>query len=129
MSYTVILNIHLISILLSISFFMIRGMWMFTENPLLQSKIAKVAPHIIDTILLGAGISLAVLTQQYPFYESWLTAKIILLVAYILLGTIALKRGKTKEIRIIAFVSAVAVFTFMVSIALDKSPLGFIAQL
>ena len=58
------------------------------------------------------------------FEEEWLQAKIGLLLLYIALGMVALKEGKTKRIRVLAWVSGMTVFLFIVSIALNKSIFG-----
>ena len=65
--------------------------------------------------------------EQYPFAAGWVTAKVIGLVVYILLGTVALKRGKTKSVRILAFIAAIAVYAWIVSVALSKDAAGFLA--
>lgn len=73
---------------------------MVTESNLLQSKPARILPHIIDTLLLLSAIALVVMSRQYPIVVGWVTIKIVLLVMYIVLGTLALKRGKTRQKRI-----------------------------
>lgn len=98
---------------------------MLTESNLLQKKWVKIAPHIIDTLLLASAISLAVILQLSPLEHPWLLAKIMGLLIYIVLGTVALKRGKTKPIRITAFVLALLTFVYIVNVALTKSPLVF----
>ena len=98
---------------------------MLTESNLLQKKWVKIAPHIIDTLLLGSAITLAVILQFSPLEHSWLLAKIIGLLIYIVLGTVALKRGKTKPIRIAALILALLTFAYIVKVALTKSPLIF----
>jgi uncharacterized membrane protein SirB2 len=45
------------------------------------------------------------------------------------LGTVALKRGKTKAIRTAAFFAALASFLFMFSVARAHHPLGFLQAL
>jgi len=100
---------------------------MIQENTLLEKKIVRIAPHIIDTVLLPAGVVLSALAQQHPGIDSWLTVKIVALIAYIVLGVFALKRGKTKTARLIYLAAAIASFGFMVSVSLTRSPLGFLA--
>ena len=65
---------------------------------------------------------MVVWSRQYPFVEPWLTAKLLALLLYIGLGTIALKRGKTKGIRIAAYVGALATFGYIVAVALTRQP-------
>jgi uncharacterized membrane protein SirB2 len=120
-------TIHVAAVCLSGSFFLLRGMWMIQENALLEKKIVRIAPHVIDTVLLISGVVLAALAQQYPGIDSWLTVKGLALIAYIVLGVFALRRGKTKTARVSYLAAAIAAFGFMVSVSLTRSPLGFLA--
>ena len=117
--------IHLTSVVLSISGFVLRGYWMMIDSPLLKTKPAKVLPHIIDTLLLASALVMVYMSAQYPFVQSWLTLKVFALIAYIVLGTIALKRGKTRQIRIIAWILSVLVFAYIVLVALTRTPVIF----
>jgi len=117
MSYLTIKMIHMICVALSGGFFLVRGVWMLSDSALLQRKWVKVLPHVIDTLLLASGLTLSVLLSQYPFTSGWLTAKLLLLVVYILLGTVAIKRGKTKAMRLLAFLAAISVFLLIGAIA------------
>lgn len=121
--YQSIKLIHLASVVLSISGFILRGYWMMIESPLLQAKPVKILPHIIDTCLLASALVMVYMSAQYPFVQSWLTIKVFALIAYIILGTIALKRGKTRQVRIIAWVLSVLVFAYIVVVALSRAPL------
>ena len=120
MSYLAIKHLHMTCAALSGFFFFVRGIWMLLESPKLQQRWVKIAPHIIDTILLASALTMAVWSSQYPFAQNWLTAKLFALIAYILLGTVALKRGKTKTVRTAAFVAALAVFGYIVKVALTR---------
>ncbi len=105
-AYLLIRAFHMLCAILSFSGFALRGYWMLKESPKLQSKPAKVLPHIVDTLLLLSAIVLVIMSGFYPITTSWINIKIVLLIAYIVLGTIALKRGKTKQIRTVTFVLA-----------------------
>ena len=97
---------------------------MLQERSLLEKKFVRVAPHVVDSVLLLAAVCLAVLTGQYPITHAWLTVKVIALVTYIVLGMFALRRGRTKKIRVICLVAAIMTFGFMVSVALTRNALG-----
>lgn len=99
------------------------------ESDYLQSRFVRVAPHIIDTVFLGSGIVLVFLLQLNAFSQAWLLAKFTGLVVYIVLGTVALKRGPTLRIRVIAFVAALAVFAYIVGVAVAKSPASWLTVL
>jgi uncharacterized membrane protein SirB2 len=128
MVYVLLKGVHAGSAALSIAGFVVRGVLMLRDSPWLQSRLARVAPHVVDTVLLGSAIALAWLSGQYPFAQSWLTAKVLGLLAYIALGTIALKRGRGRPVRAAAFVLALAAVTYVVSVAFTRNPLGLLAQ-
>ena len=68
------------------------------------------------------------LSSQYPFTSAWLTAKVVGLLIYIGCGTMALKRGHSKAQRAIFLVAALTAFAYIVSVALTRSPLGFLVS-
>lgn len=117
-------TIHLTCAILSISGFLVRGYWMLTGSPLLQAHVTKILPHLVDTILLVSAVWMTIIIQQFPFVNAWLTAKLMALVVYILFGTVALKRGKTKGIRTLSLFGAVSVFFYIVAVALAHDPLA-----
>jgi uncharacterized membrane protein SirB2 len=126
MSYPLLKIIHIYLALASIAGFALRWWWMNSGSPLLQTRPVRILPHVIDTLFLAAGIGLAVTIGQYPFVHGWLTAKVLGLIAYIVLGTLALKRAKTPRGRTLAFVAALVTFAWVVSMARSKNPLGFL---
>ena len=95
---------------------------MFNESPQLKARLTRILPHVLDSLLLGSALTMAYLSGQYPFAQGWLTAKFFGLLAYILFGAIALKRGKTKTIRLMFFALAVLAYGYIVSVALSRSP-------
>jgi uncharacterized membrane protein SirB2 len=117
-------TIHLTCAILSISGFLVRGYWMLTGSPLLQARVTKILPHLVDTILLVSAVWMTIIIQQFPFVNAWLTAKLMALVVYIVFGTVALKRGKTKGIRTLSLFGAVSVFFYIVAVALAHDPLA-----
>lgn len=120
--YFALKHLHLTAVALSFTLFALRAFWMLRESPLLQKRWVKIVPHIIDTVLLVSALSLAWMLQQYPFVDGWLTAKVLALLAYIGLGTIALKRGKTRKVRIMALAGAVLSAGYIVAVALSHQP-------
>lgn len=123
MSYLAIKHIHITFAALSGILFFVRGLWMLAESGMLQRRWVKIIPHVIDTVLLASALTMVVWSGQYPFAQSWLTAKVVCLVAYIALGMIALKRGRSKAVRAGAFVAALAVFFYIVKVAITKQVL------
>ncbi len=118
--------VHVSCVVLSISGYLLRGAWMMRESPWLRNKWARIVPHVVDTTLLGSAILLAIKIQQYPFAQGWLTAKVLALIAYIVVGAIGLKYGRTKKIRITAWLGAIAIFLYIVLVALTRQVLPFL---
>ena len=120
---------HLALALVSISGFVTRGVWMLKSSSRLSSRLTRIAPHLVDTLFLATGIAL-VLQLDLPVMRSpWLLAKLTALVAYVVLGMIALRRGPTLQIRLLAFVGALSAFAYIVGTALTKSPASWLAYL
>ncbi len=89
MSYLVLKHLHVSCVVLSGLGFLLRGIWMLRDSPALKHWLVKVLPHLVDTVLLGSAILMAVASGQYPFAAGWLTAKLFGLLAYIVFGAIA----------------------------------------
>lgn len=119
MGYAFVKQLHLATVALSGLLFFVRGVWMIADSPRLAARWVRVAPHINDTMLLLAAIYLATFHGLPP----WIVAKILALVAYILLGMVALRRGPTKPVRVAAWIAAQAVFVYIVAVAVTKNPL------
>lgn len=126
-AYLFVKYLHVACVVASLAGFAVRGALMLAASPLLGTRFVRVAPHVVDTLLLASAAWLAWFLGQYPFVHAWLTAKVLGLVAYIVLGTIALKRGRTRIIRIVAFAAALAAAGYVVSVALTRDPAGFLA--
>jgi uncharacterized membrane protein SirB2 len=124
--YLALKHLHVATVVLSFALFVLRGVWMLADSPWRQRRWVRIAPHAIDTVLLASAVGLALLLHQYPFVHGWLTAKVIALLAYILLGGIALKRGPTPAIRAMAWVAAMLVYGYIISVAVTHAPRGFL---
>ena len=129
MTYLMIKSLHVITGVATLSGFILRGYWMMVQSDKLQLKIIRIAPHIVDTVFLASGITLVLMLHLNAFSEPWLLAKFAGLLAYIVLGTFAIKRGSTQQIRVISFVAALAVFAYIVGVALAKSPASWLKLL
>ena len=126
MNYFALKHFHMTCAALSGALFLLRGVWMLRASPLLARRWVRIVPHVVDTLLLASAVALAVWSHQYPGAQPWLTAKVVALAGYIVLGTVALKRGRTKEVRLAAFLGALALFAYIVAVAVTKRPLPFI---
>jgi len=125
--YLALRHMHIACVVLTIALFVLRGGLMIAESPWLRSRALLVLPHVIDTILLSTALMLTTIVHQYPFVQGWLTMKVVLLVVYVVLGSIAIKRGRTKRIRVYAFAAALATIAFLVTVARAHHPLGIFA--
>ncbi len=121
MNYLLIKHLHMTAAGLSILLFIIRAYWSVTENGLLQKKVVKILPHVVDTVFLTCAVLLSILLGPAAA-QPWVLTKIVLLLAYIGVGTIAIRRGKTPKSRAIAAVIAVAIFTYIVGVAITHHP-------
>ena len=115
--------IHVTCVALSYSLFFLRGLWMLRDSPLSQLRAIKIAPHVVDTALLTSAIALAWQYGISPLAAPWLASKIVALLLYIVIGSIALKRGQTKRIRLVAWLVAQTVFFYMVGVAVTHNPM------
>jgi uncharacterized membrane protein SirB2 len=112
---------HITAAILTISGFALRGFWMLTDSANLDRRIVKIAPHIVDSVFLLSGIGLIWILRLPVMSQPWLMAKLIALVFYVLLGTVALRRGKPKRTRTIALLLAILTFAYIAGAAMNKS--------
>lgn len=125
-AYSILKHIHLTAIAVSLGLFMLRGIWMLLDSPRLRQRWVRILPHAVDTILLVSALGLAWVYYRWPLVmHGWITAKILALLVYIVLGTIALKRGRTKAVRAVAWLAALLTFGYIVRTALTKYPWPF----
>ena len=124
--YAALKLVHVAAVALSGVGFVIRY-GLSVTRPLPTDALVRLAPHVVDTVLLGSALALAWVGGFNPLGVPWLGAKLAGLVLYILIGTIALKRGRTRRIRATAFAVALLVYAYIVTVALTKSPLGPLA--
>ena len=119
--YFTLKMIHISAAILTISGFALRGFWMLVDSPNLERRVVRIAPHIIDTVFLLSGIGLIWTLKLPVLNQPWLLTEFVALIVYILLGTIALKRGKTRRARLMTFVLALVTFAYIAGVAMSKS--------
>lgn len=122
MSYLALKYLHITCVVLSGLGFCLRGWWMASGSPRLQARLTRVLPHVIDSTLLGSALVMAWMSGQYPFVQGWLTAKVLGLLAYIVLGAMALKRAKTRPARLRFLALALLAYAYIVGVALTRNP-------
>lgn len=120
--------LHIACVLLSGGVFTLRGLLMLAGSDASNHPALKWLSYINDSILLTAGLLLMQITRQYPLTHHWLSVKLVLLVAYIALGILALRAGRSQGARAVCFVAALATYLFMISVARSHNPLGLLAS-
>jgi uncharacterized membrane protein SirB2 len=127
--YLPLRQLHIACAILSVSLFVLRGALMLADSSRQRNLVLRYLPHVVDTVLLTSALMLTTIVRQYPFSNGWLTTKLVLLVVYVVLGSIALKRGRTRVVRITALVAALATVGFLLTVARAHHPLGLFALL
>jgi uncharacterized membrane protein SirB2 len=121
MSYAFLKTIHMTSAAMSYVLFLLRGIWRFSGSPLAVRRWTRVVPHVNDTVLLLAAITMAIHVAQYPRYHAFLAAKAGGLIVYIALGMAAFRWTRSRRAGITAWLAAQAVFFYIVAVAITKS--------
>lgn len=119
--YTFIKVVHMTCAMLSVLGFLGRGILKIQGSAIVEKKLVKILPHVIDTILLISAIALVIMSGQYPWIAPWVSAKIVVLVVYIGLGVVVMRIGKTQQIRIIAFALALVAAAYIFLVAVTKT--------
>ncbi|MCB1570779.1 MAG: SirB2 family protein, partial [Xanthomonadales bacterium] len=111
--YPQIKFVHILCVILSGSLFTLRGLLMLMRSRYTNHVALRMLSYAIDTTLLTAALMLVTVLHQYPFVQAWLTVKVLLLVLYIVLGVLALRRGRTRRAQVTSFVAALLVYAFI----------------
>lgn len=123
--YPQIRNVHIWAVVLSGSLFALRGLGMLAGARWPQAAALRYLSYSIDTVLLTAALMLVAILPAAMFANGWLTAKLVLLVAYVVLGVYALRRGRTPRLRAGCYAAALLAFVAIVGIARMHHPLGW----
>jgi len=127
--FSAIRLLHVSCVGISGGLFSIRAVLRIGACPAANHWALRLAAHGIDTVLLVSGILLTLVLHQYPLTDAWLTAKVLLLVLYIFLGTLALKRARTTASRVLALFAAVLTFVAIIGVAVTHQPAGWLTFL
>ncbi len=129
MDYLAVKTLHEVAVLLSFCGFVARGGAAIAGAAWVRGRLARTLPHVVDTVLLASALTLVVIARLNPLTTPWLVAKILGLVAYIGLGTVALRPATPRGVRVTAWIGALLVFAWIVSVAFSKSPAGFLRSI
>jgi len=127
--YPLLKQLHVSTVVISGMLFVVRYSWMLQERLQGKPRWVRTLPHINDTLLLVSGLGMASVIQQYPLLDAWLSAKLFALLSYIIIGSIALKRGRSRRIRLWAGPLAIGCYLYIISAALSRSPLPSIERM
>ena len=125
MSFLLLKSVHIWCATASYLLFFLRGIWSLNGSAIMSQRWIRIVPHVVDTLLIISAVVLAFSIRQYPFVDAWLTAKVVALLLYIGLGFVALKYGRSKTIRLSAWVIAQLVFIYIVLVAISHNPWPF----
>jgi uncharacterized membrane protein SirB2 len=126
MDYVTLKLVHQAAVAVSVTGFFVRGAASLSGARWVLGRAARTLPHIVDSILLVSALSLARTLRLNPASTPWLLAKVVGLLLYVGLGVVALRPGRPRAVRTAGWVAALATVGWMVSVAITKSPLGFI---
>lgn len=121
--------LHVTVVLLSGALFALRGLAMLGGQTWGMARSVRLGSYAIDTLLLAAGLALWGALGLNPARELWLGVKLLLLLLYIVLGSLALKRARSRSGRVAALVAALACYAYMLSVARLHHPLGVFSLL
>lgn len=127
--YSQIKWVHVAAVTCSGLLFFVRGLALNTGAAWPMTAPLRYLSYTIDTILLTAALMLATILHQYPFVHHWLTVKVVLLIVYVVLGSFALKRGRTQQTRIACWLATLLVYLYIISVARAHHPLGPLTHL
>lgn len=125
MSLLLLKSIHISCVASSYMLFFLRGIWSLNGSAIMSQRWVKIVPHVVDTLLIVSAVALAFSIHQYPFVDAWLTAKLFALLLYIGLGFVALRYGRSKTLRLSAWIMAQLVFIYIVMVAIGHNPWPF----
>ena len=126
--YSHLKSAHVGLVLASGGLFAVRGALVLAQQNWAMARPWRMLSYGIDTLLLTAGVTLWAGLSLNPIASAWLGVKLLLLVLYIALGSLALKRARTPATRRVSYAGALAVYLFMASVAVTHHPLGFLQE-
>jgi len=124
--YQLIKTVHIATAFVTICVFTYRGSMKLRDSEFTPPLWLKIFPHTNDTVLLICAIYLATSSRQLPISTDWVSAKVVALIVYIGMGMVVMRFARSKTQRIIAFALAILSFSYIVLVALSRSPtIGF----
>jgi uncharacterized membrane protein SirB2 len=122
--YPEIKLVHVTAAIVSGTLFVLRGAAVNWSGSWGMIAPIRYLSYSIDIVLLTAALMLLAILPSAVYSNGWLWLKLALLVAYIGLGTLALRRGRTIRSRRGYFIAAMAVYLCVYFIARTHDPFG-----
>lgn len=122
MPWPLVKHTHVLLALLTAASFCLRGYWMLVGSPLLGARWTRILPHTVDTLLFLTGLGMAFGLGISPVAQPWLAAKLVAIVLYVVLGSLALKRGRSYGQRVLALALSLLVLAYVFAVALTRDP-------
>lgn len=123
-SYLILKHLHVATACITVVLFSVRLLMDLVDRPGWRQTPLRWIPHANDTVLLLAAIGLVIVTPWMPLVHGWLTAKIVLLIGYIVAGAFALKPTLSKPVRVTAAILALIQVAGIFHLALLKPAFG-----
>lgn len=120
---------HIGFVLTSGTVFALRGLLVQLGQTWVMTKPVRYLSILIDTLLLITALMLLAILHLNPFTTAWVATKIVLLVLYIYLGVMAMRRSRGRGKRLLYYLAALATFGFIYSVARAHHPLGILLAL
>ena len=111
---------HMLFAMISVALFTLRFALLMTKSDKRDARWLKIAPHVIDTILFVLGIVMMVQLSLYPGSVSWMTEKLLAVIAYIYTGCYTLKLARNNTMRVIGYLGAMGWVILIARIAMTK---------
>lgn len=123
MPWALLKQLHVLLALLTACSFCLRGYWMLRRSPTLEAPWTRRLPHVVDALLFLTGLTMAIGLTLSPFGHPWLAAKLVAIVVYVIVGSVALKRGRTYRQRILALAISLLLLVYVFAVASSHDPL------
>ena len=122
MPWPLVKHFHVAFALLTVCSFCLRAYWMLSGSPRLRASWSGWLPHVVDTLLFATGLTMAIGLSISPLTHSWFAAKLLAIVVYVVIGSVALKRGRSRGARAVALVLSLLVLIYIFATALHHDP-------
>jgi uncharacterized membrane protein SirB2 len=120
--FALLRGVHVAAVVVSVTLLILRSWIGIRSTPDRVPRALRLLPHFVDTVLLASAVCLTLAIGQYPFLAGWLTAKVVALVAYVVVGSIAVKRGRSPNSRAAALGASLLVVAYIVATAVHHDP-------